>query len=179
MVDELEAAVERLRTRRLGHLVPEVQMNVGYALKDARDQGDILAFPGRIARLGDSVQPVGPPRFGASRHVANLILAARRHDASIRSAINVRFSDENVAAFRGAGLRVAEFSRDEETAQIKAREGSSLSHGVDLVAHREGCIPDVVFDRGDVGKEPMIRVFGTSPGEVVDKVLAMTETADA
>jgi hypothetical protein len=36
---------------------------------------------------------------------------------------------------------------------------------------KETTIPDIIFDRGDVGKEPMIRVLGRHPDEVVDKVL--------
>jgi len=74
-------------------------------------------------------------------------------------------------ALQSAGLRVAEFSRREETEAVKQREGASLAFGVTLVAEREGFIPDAIFDRGDVGKEPMIRVFGASPAEVADKVL--------
>jgi hydroxymethylpyrimidine/phosphomethylpyrimidine kinase len=31
-------------------------------------------------------------------------------------------------------------------------------------------VPEVIFDRGAVGKEPMIRIFGTTAVEVVEKV---------
>jgi hydroxymethylpyrimidine/phosphomethylpyrimidine kinase len=41
------------------------------------------------------------------------------------------------------------------------------------VLSRETEIPDIIFDRGDVGKEPMIRVLGRNPEEVVDKVLKL------
>lgn len=171
MVEELEAATRRLQAGRVGHLVPEVQMNFGYALEGAVTQADVLAYPGRLVRVGDSLHPVRPPRFGASHHVANLILTAQQYDPTIRAALNVRFSEKNVAAFRSAGFRVAEFSRNEETSALKEREGASLAFGMTRVAERQGGVPDVIFDRGDIGKEPMIRVFGTSPAEVVDKVL--------
>ncbi len=32
-------------------------------------------------------------------------------------------------------------------------------------------VPDFVYDEGDVGKEPMIRVLGRNPMEVVQKIL--------
>jgi hydroxymethylpyrimidine/phosphomethylpyrimidine kinase len=32
-------------------------------------------------------------------------------------------------------------------------------------------VPDFIYDEGDVGKEPMIRVLGRNPGEVVQKIL--------
>jgi len=34
-----------------------------------------------------------------------------------------------------------------------------------------GEVPDVIYDRGEVGKEPMVRIIGKNPGEVVRKVL--------
>ena len=33
--------------------------------------------------------------------------------------------------------------------------------------------PDLIYDRGDWGKEPMIRVLGRDPEEVVNKVLKL------
>ena len=35
---------------------------------------------------------------------------------------------------------------------------------------RRGSVPDVIFDRGGVGKEPMIRLLGRSPQEVLLKL---------
>jgi hypothetical protein len=32
-------------------------------------------------------------------------------------------------------------------------------------------VPDFIYDEGDVGKEPMIRVLGRNPQEVVQKIL--------
>jgi hydroxymethylpyrimidine/phosphomethylpyrimidine kinase len=36
-------------------------------------------------------------------------------------------------------------------------------------------MPDVIYDRGDMGKEAMIRVLGKTPEEVVAKVLQLRE----
>jgi hydroxymethylpyrimidine/phosphomethylpyrimidine kinase len=35
--------------------------------------------------------------------------------------------------------------------------------------------PDLIYDEGDVGKEPMIRVLGRNPMEVVDKVIRIAK----
>jgi hydroxymethylpyrimidine/phosphomethylpyrimidine kinase len=32
-------------------------------------------------------------------------------------------------------------------------------------------VPDFIYDEGHVGKEPMIRVLGKDPNEVVQKIL--------
>jgi hydroxymethylpyrimidine/phosphomethylpyrimidine kinase len=35
-------------------------------------------------------------------------------------------------------------------------------------------VPDFIYDEGDIGKEPMIRVLGRDPLDVVTKVLKLT-----
>jgi len=34
---------------------------------------------------------------------------------------------------------------------------------------------NIIFDRGDLGKEPMIRVLGKNPSDVVDKVISISK----
>jgi hydroxymethylpyrimidine/phosphomethylpyrimidine kinase len=53
---------------------------------------------------------------------------------------------------------------------VKEKEGSSLEWGVGEVLRRMKKVPDFIYDEGDVGKEPMIRVLGRSPMEVVNKI---------
>jgi predicted fused transcriptional regulator/phosphomethylpyrimidine kinase len=42
--------------------------------------------------------------------------------------------------------------------------------GVGEVLRKMKRVPDFIFDEGDVGKEPMIRVLGKNPIEVVNKI---------
>jgi hydroxymethylpyrimidine/phosphomethylpyrimidine kinase len=56
---------------------------------------------------------------------------------------------------------------------VKEREGSSLEWGVGEVLRKSKNIPDFIYDEGDVGKEPMIRVLGRNPMEVVQKILKL------
>jgi hydroxymethylpyrimidine/phosphomethylpyrimidine kinase len=84
--------------------------------------------------------------------------------------MNIRFSEEIIRTSKRVGLQVRSFDRADEPIQIKKQEGSSLEWGTQEVL-KEGKIPDIIFDRGDVGKEPMVRVIGKNPDEVVRKVL--------
>jgi len=34
-------------------------------------------------------------------------------------------------------------------------------------------VPDIIHDAGDIGKEPIVRVLGHDPLEVVDKALRL------
>ena len=170
VIESLKEAYETLRHKRIANLIPEVRSNLGYALPHAEADRDVAAFPGRITRLGHSIATVSGPEFGASRHIARIILTLMRHDPEFRSAMNIRFSEEMVSACQRARLRVRSFDRANEPADVKEREGSSLEWGTEVVLG-EGEIPDVIFDRGDVGKEPMVRVIGRNPEEVARKVL--------
>ena len=155
----------------MGHLIPEVSSNLGYALPQAEGIGDVAAFPGRIIRFKDSVATQSGPEFGASQHVANIILTVMKFDPDYCSAMNIRYSKKNVAQLKRRGFLVGHFDRRYEPKLVKQREGSSLEWGVGEVLKKMKRIPDFVYDEGDVGKEPMIRVFGRNPMEVVNKIL--------
>jgi len=170
VLESLKTALETLKDQGIGPLIPEVRSNLGYALPYAEAFEDIAAFPGRITRLKDSIATVSGPEFGASRHVARIILTLMRHDPEFRSVMNIGFSEKVIGACERAGLHVKSFDRGQEPACVKEQEGSSLEWGTETVLGG-GEIPDVIFDRGDVGKEPMVRIIGRNPEEVVQKVL--------
>ena len=111
--------------------------------------------------------------------MAKILLASARHGSPFRAVMNVRYGDDVVAACRSLGLSVEGFSRAEEPPEVKAAEGSTLEWGTSWALKRCGDAPDVIFDRGDVGKEPMVRVFGRDAVEVARRVsrlwLALTE----
>ena len=171
VIQELKKAIEVLKVEKVGYLIPEVSSNLGYALPNAEGIEDIAAFPGRIIRFEDSVATLSDPEFGASQHIANIILTVMKFDPEYCSAMNIRYSKENVARLRGKGFLVGHFDRRFEPKRVKQREGSSLEWGVGEVLRKLRRVPDLIYDQGDVGKEPMIRVLGKNPVEVVEKIL--------
>jgi len=173
VIQKLKSAFDLLRGKEIAGLLPEVQSNLGYALPWAREPEDVAAFPGRFVRLGREVTKVSDPEFGASRHIAQIILTVMAHDPEMRSAMNIRYGEKILAQARRMGLRMKHFNRRDEPPSVKRKEGSSLSWGVQWVLERTSKIPDIIFDRGDVGKEPMIRVLGRDPEEVARKVLRL------
>ena len=66
---------------------------------------------------------------------------------------------------------MAHFDRRLEPKRVKQEEGSSLEWGVRDVLKKARGIPDFIYDEGDVGKEPMIRVLGRDPLDVVGKIV--------
>jgi len=50
-------------------------------------------------------------------------------------------------------------------------KGSTIEWGIKNAIKNSKKAPDVVFHKGDFGKEPMIIVFGENPKNVLKKVL--------
>ncbi|UCE91383.1 MAG: bifunctional hydroxymethylpyrimidine kinase/phosphomethylpyrimidine kinase [Methanobacteriota archaeon] len=169
MLAQIDAAAEALESLLDRRLIPEVGSNIGYCVDGALEASDVVALTGRIVRVGDRAQAVGCARFGASKHIARIVLAAHAHDGRVRCAMNVKYSTTAVSACRAARLSVASFDRAREP-----KGASSMTWGVTEAIRRHGGVPDVIFDRGGPGKEPMIRILGRDPRHVIKKLKAMS-----
>ncbi|HLZ18809.1 MAG TPA: bifunctional hydroxymethylpyrimidine kinase/phosphomethylpyrimidine kinase [Smithellaceae bacterium] len=167
----LQAAMNILTEASCGQLIPEVQSNLVYAEAGASQESQVAGFPGRIIRFRDGVRVLANPEFGASQHIAHIVLTVLKHDSSHRSAMNIKYSEKIIDVCRRIGFAVERFDRADEPAENKNREGFSLEWGVNSVLARTRMIPDIIYDRGGWGKEPMVRVLGRNPVEVVHKVL--------
>ncbi len=170
VLESLRKAMEELEALDYGGLlVPEVQVNLCEAIPLARNHSEVAGIKGRIVRWGDRMRSAGCPAFGVSRHVANIVLTAMRFDLSMKAAMNVKFEEGWIPLLEASPLDVASFSRKDEPIEVKEREGSTLEWGVNQVCGRLGRVPDIIYDRGDVGKEPMIRILGKDALTVVEK----------
>ena len=169
-IEELDKALERLKRLNIGHLIPEVQSNLAYAIPFAESVDDVASFPGRIVRLVNTVATLSSARFGASRQIHHLVLAAMEYDPERRSAMSIAYSDTLVRRIRSLGYTVAEFDRSRTPPDLQQEEGSTLAWGVQDVMEELGKVPDAIFDRGAVGKVPMIRIFGKDPGSIVNLI---------
>jgi len=165
MLEELQDAGAQLEEILDAELLPEVGSNMGYSILGALDADDVAAFDGRIVRTGQGARVVGSPRFGASKHVARIVLAAGCHDPDMRCALNIKYSELNLVACKKAQFSIASFARAREPTGV-----SSMTWGVHKAIQNHGGVPDVIYDKGGVGKEPMIRILGSSPNDVVSKL---------
>jgi hydroxymethylpyrimidine/phosphomethylpyrimidine kinase len=172
VIEELQAAVEEVSALAgFYKLIPETQTNFVYALPDAENASEIAGVRGRIVRIGGSAVPASYIEFGASRHMASAIIGCMRVNPSLRSVINIRFSDELVKVCKKL-FSVSSYDRSREPKGVKRKEGSSVSWGT-MQALLHNPKADVIYHRGDVGKEPMITVFGENPGKVAEKIRAV------
>ena len=145
--------------------VPEVGTNLVFALPGARGPEEVCALESRIVPMRDTVTSGGCVAFGASVRLATVVLSAMRYDRGVRSAMNLRYTDENVRAIRKAGLSVGSFDRAAEP----ERKRRGHDWGTEDAIRALGFVPDVIYDRGGHGLEPMIRLMASSPEELVMK----------
>lgn len=154
---------------------PEVGTQVAVALPYASTKEHVAAVEGRIVKLGDRMRAVGCAKFGVSDHVVRIVLTAMRHDHLKRAALNLRFDRDSMEVFKKFGRVVSSFDRRLEPLEVKAMKGGTLAWGVEEAIKCTGRVPDVVYDLGEVEKEPMIRVLEKSAIDVVEKALASME----
>ncbi|MGD1061344.1 MAG: bifunctional hydroxymethylpyrimidine kinase/phosphomethylpyrimidine kinase [Methanomassiliicoccales archaeon] len=165
VMTSLKEATEALECLLPAEWVPEVGANFAFALPHARYNEDVCALEGRIVGMRGRVVHSGCYSFGASRHVARIVLEAMRHNPEFRSAMNVRFSDDHIESSKAAGLTLSSFDRKDEPSKVKTMEW-----GTRAAIESFGSVPDMIFDRGGVGKEPMIRILGKDPQDVLRKL---------
>ena len=171
---ELQQAVNQLSTLgNLYKLIPETQSNFVYALPDAREISNVAGVRGRIVRAGNTAIPVSHIEFGASRHVASAVIAYMRVNPNFRSAINIRLDDKLINACKSL-FQIAKYDRNKEPQAVKKKEGSSVAWGM-LDALARNPRAEVIYHTGDIGKEPMILIFGKNPAEIIDKIKAILE----
>lgn len=171
VVEDIEEAVERFVASRYSYrLMPEVGVNIVMALPDARSIGEVAGVSGRLVRDKDSVVPVGDIDFGGSSHMARVVLTAMKSDPESRAALNIRFSDDILSVCEKLNLSISGFDRREQPGDTTTMEWGTLE-----AIKKSGGVPDIIYDRGMVGKEAMMRILGKNAGEVVDIALRIGE----
>ena len=179
VIQGLSAAVDILKENRIGLLIPEVQSNIGIGLPGAQGAEDVAAIPGRIVKNGYDIFTVAAPQFGASQHVAKIVLTAMHFDPEMRAVMNIKFTDSILKACRKLKFKIASFDRAKEPKSVKQKEGSSLEWGTHKAITDCGYVPDIIYDLGGQGKEEMIRVLARDIGELVEKVLRINRWVEA
>lgn len=173
VLSSLQRAVEAIEAYpKFAPLIPESQSNIVMALPEAKSIEDVAAIPGRIVRVGNRVRAVSAPAFGASSHVAKMVLVAMKYDKKMRSAMNIKF-DASLIRTAKQKLAVSFYDRRKEPKEIKMQEGRSTAWGAEQAIKKAGRVPDIIYHEGDWGKEPMIVVLGRDAQDVVKKVIVL------
>ncbi len=150
--------------------IPECQTNFVYSKQKPKSTKDILGISGRIIKAGKHVMIAGNLTYGGSKHVATALLIMNKKYPHICSAINLKYQNVTISKIKKSKLIVSSYDRSQEPKNVKLKS-SSIEWGIKSAIKNSKKVPDVVFHKGDFGKEPMIIVFGETPNNVLKKIL--------
>ena len=162
--------------KRLSQLVPEVRMNISGALPNADEKADIAAFEGRITVIEGYPYALGGIKFGVSDHTARLILTAKEFDSSINFVMNLKYKKEWVEKLiQSEKLSLQEIKREEQPKSVAEREYSTMQWLIKESIKNTGEIADIIWDKGSIGKEPMMRLFSKDSKDMISKIAIIKE----
>ncbi len=150
--------------------IPECQTNFVFSKKNPKSIKDVLGISGRIVKTGNNVKVAGDLTYGGSKHVATALITMNKKYPEIRSAINLKYNEKTILKLRKTGLIISSYDRSAEPNKIKTKEGSSIEWGVKHAIKKLEIPPDIIYHKGDFGKEPMIIVFAKTPALIIEKV---------
>ncbi|MDH5463813.1 MAG: bifunctional hydroxymethylpyrimidine kinase/phosphomethylpyrimidine kinase [Nitrosopumilus sp.] len=169
-LDLLNAIDEFVDIKNIYKYIPECQTNFVYSKENPKSLNDILGISGRIVKTGKEVTVAGSVAYGGSKHVATALLTISRKYPEIRSSINLKYQNSTILKIKKSKLLVSSYDRFQEPKNVK-NDGSSIEWGVKQAIKNLKNTPDIIFHKGDFGKEPMIILFGKTPNDIIKKLL--------
>jgi len=146
-------------------LIPAVGSNLVECLPGADGIDDVVAVPGRILDVKGRATVPADPEFGASEHVASVLLAARAAGSDARAALNVRYGSAIVEALEKRGLSAVAFDPE---ADLGAAVADALAERPDAA---------VLYHAGGFGIEPAVYVLAPDAPTAVDRVRVIADDA--
>lgn len=154
-LEQVERAVAILeRSREFVSLMPQVSVNVAFASHGAASVDDVVAVPGRIVRVRGEAKAFMKPEFGASRHMASILLLVRRRVPGHAAVINIKLDRRVESILKRLGLRYIEVG-----GVYPKGSPDPVLEAISASLARAGAGFDAVVDRGGEGTEPNVYLF--------------------
>ena len=174
VINQIKEIYSFIKLKKFIKLIPEVRTNIAGALLDAETKGEVAGIDGRITVVNDMPKAAGDVKFGAAEHTARLILEVKKFDKSINYVINLKYTPELIKTLqKETDLILKEIQREKQPENIKQKEFSTMQWLIKGCINKKGEIPDIIWDKGSMGKEPMIRLFAKSSSDMIRKLKAI------
>ena len=151
-------------------LMPEVRVNIVYALPDAKTGEDVAAIDGRITVVRGFPHASGLPAWGGSDHMARLIIETRKYDPRINAGINFKCDGEIIEVMKQyckeKGCLFGCIDRTSEPAEVMAKDRSSMPWKTKQLVDSSGGVPKLFYEGDGWGKEPLSVALGDTAVEV-------------
>ncbi len=151
-------------------IIPEVRVNLVYALPGAKNRSDVAAVDGRITVVRGMPRASGLPGFGGSDHMARLIIETRKFDPIINAGINFKCNKSIIEVVRKycseRGFRFGWIARSNEPEEVSQSDGSSMPWKIRELVRSSGGMPRLFYEGEGWGKEPLFVCVGLDAIEV-------------
>jgi len=164
----LDAIDEFRQIKNIHRVIPECQTNFVFAKTNPKKINDVLGISGRLVKAGKEIVIAGHIVYGGSQHVASAVIQVNKKFSEILSCINIKYDKKIILKAKKLGFTVLNYDRNKEPKNVKQKENSSISWGISNILKTK--CPDIIYHKGDFGKESMILIFGETPNDVIRKV---------
>ncbi len=156
-------------------LMPEVRVNLVYALPNAKTGKDVAAIDGRITVVRGFPYASGLPVWGGSDHMARLIIEVRKYDPLINAGINFKCDADVIELMKQfcaeKGFIFGWIDRTNEPAEVMAKDRSSMPWKINQLVEGAGGVPKLFYEGDGWGKEPLAVALGDTAVEVADMAI--------
>lgn len=170
LLDEVNKALRLLeRSETLPLLLPEVRSNLVARLDRALTEEDVVGIPGRIVEIHGRAKALRRPEFGASRHMAKVLLEVSKVVPNVKAAINLKYDTEVercIEELRWVCLR-AEITEEDMKAEDPVINAIRRT-----LSKAKGSIDCILYD-AFYGLEASIYIFAESSSALAEKVLKL------
>ncbi len=167
VIEDLSKAINELENLSgLGKLIPETQSNFVYAIPNATSINEVAGIKGRIVRIDEKVKASSCIEFGASKHVASAVISYMTIYPPMRAGFNIKY-DTKILDLLRTFMKISEYDRRLEPRKFKEKEGETIKWGIKNAILKDKIV-NGIYHQGDLGKEPMIIIFGHKPAEIIE-----------
>ena len=155
----LEAAVRRLiGIDGIDDYIPQVGSSLVYAKADSSAVEDVAALTGRIISTIRGPIACGEVAYGASSHLASVVIEAQRLDGEIRAGLNIRADEDVARRLKEVGLTLMTIP-----SRVEGEE-CPVTHYI----RRTRELLDAFVHPGDFGIEPTTTIIASHPDRLVE-----------
>jgi predicted fused transcriptional regulator/phosphomethylpyrimidine kinase len=162
LIRRLEWITQRFIIPKIERWQPAIGMNVAACTADAIDIEDVAAFPGRLWIINDQIKYMSMPEFGASKHLAGVLLKARSFGSKATAILNLAFPEKSIKKINSAAKKLN---------LIVSLAPRSIPIDSCEDAH-------ILVDEGDFGWVPTLYVLGSNPIELIDRAHLLIDTLE-
>lgn len=153
-------------------LIPQVQSQLVMSIPDAHDVDDVAGFPSRIGILDQKAHVFTGPEFGASTHLAQILLLIQEWKSTYLAAIVLKYVADMERALTKLRLRHVQVIR--KTVQGRRDTDEALLAAIREVQSKGGPV-DVLIDKGLIGIEAVAYLFAKDAEQAASQAIALAK----